>query len=70
VRAFLEKDTWLVTLCRVGKEPEALMEILIAKYLLHPIIDHFTIAFLAVGVLADIVGNVIALTIEGLASKG
>jgi len=36
------------------------MEILIAKYHLHPIIDHFTIALLAMGVLADLVGYVIA----------
>jgi uncharacterized membrane protein len=36
------------------------MEILIAKYHLHPIIDHFTIALLAMGVLADVVGYVIA----------
>jgi uncharacterized membrane protein len=35
------------------------MEILIAKYHLHPIIDHFTIALLAMGVLADVVGYVI-----------
>jgi uncharacterized membrane protein len=32
------------------------MDTLIAKYHLHPIIDHFTIALLAVGVLADVVG--------------
>jgi uncharacterized membrane protein len=36
------------------------MEILIAKYHLHPIIDHFTIALLATGVLADVVGYIIA----------
>jgi len=36
------------------------MEILIAKYHLHPIIDHFTIALLGMGVLADVVGYVIA----------
>lgn len=36
------------------------MEILIAKYHLHPIIDHFTIALLSVGVLMDVVGYVIA----------
>ena len=36
------------------------MEILIAKYHLHPIIDHFTIALLAVGVLADVIGYLIA----------
>jgi uncharacterized membrane protein len=36
------------------------MEILIAKYHLHPIIDHFTIALLAMGVLADVLGYVIA----------
>jgi uncharacterized membrane protein len=35
------------------------MEIFIAKYHLHPIIDHFTIALLAMGVLADVVGYVI-----------
>jgi uncharacterized membrane protein len=32
------------------------METLIAKYHLHPIIDHFTIALLAIGVLADVAG--------------
>jgi uncharacterized membrane protein len=36
------------------------MEILIAKYHLHPIVDHFTIALLAVGVLVDVVGYGIA----------
>ena len=36
------------------------MEVLIAKYHLHPIIDHFTIALLTMGVLADIVGSSIA----------
>ena|ERR1700730_5527497 len=36
------------------------MEILIAKYHLHPIIDHFTIALLGMGVLADVAGYVIA----------
>jgi uncharacterized membrane protein len=36
------------------------MEVLIAKYHLHPIIDHFTIALLALGVLADVVGYVMA----------
>jgi len=35
------------------------METLIAKYHLHPIIDHFTIALLAIGVLADVAGYVI-----------
>src|SRR5213080_1753546 len=35
------------------------MEILIAKYHLHPIVDHFTIALLATGVLADTVGYMI-----------
>ena len=35
------------------------MEILIAKYHLHPIIDHFTIALLAMGELADVAGYVI-----------
>jgi uncharacterized membrane protein len=35
------------------------MEILIAKSHLHPIIDHFTIALLAMGVLADVIGYVI-----------
>jgi uncharacterized membrane protein len=37
------------------------MDILIAKYHLHPIIDHFTIALLAMGVLADVVGYIIGL---------
>jgi uncharacterized membrane protein len=52
------------------------MEILIAKYHLHPIIDHFTIALLAMGVLADIVGYVIGMLfdkrsprIKGLADR-
>ena len=36
------------------------MESLIARYHLHPIIDHFTIALLATGVLADVVGYGIA----------
>jgi uncharacterized membrane protein len=36
------------------------MDTVIAKYHLHPIIDHFTIALLALGVLADVVGYVIA----------
>jgi uncharacterized membrane protein len=35
------------------------METLIAKYHLHPIIDHFTIALLGVGVLADVAGHAI-----------
>jgi len=35
------------------------MVILIAKYHLHPIIDHFTIALLAMGVLTDVIGYVI-----------
>jgi uncharacterized membrane protein len=37
------------------------MEIIIAKYHLHPIIDHFTIALLAIGVLVDVVGYVIGI---------
>ena len=36
------------------------MEILIVKYHLHPIIDHFTIALLSIGVLADVIGYLIA----------
>jgi uncharacterized membrane protein len=40
------------------------MEILIARYHLHPIIDHFTIALLAMGVLADVVGHVIGMLFE------
>src|SRR5438552_1797599 len=35
------------------------METLIAKYHLHPIIDHFTIALLGIGVLADVAGYAI-----------
>ena len=35
------------------------MEILTARYHLHPIVDHFTIALLAMGVLADLIGYVI-----------
>jgi uncharacterized membrane protein len=37
------------------------MDTVIAKYHLHPIIDHFTIALLALGVLADVVGYVLKL---------
>ena len=37
-----------------------LMESLIAKYHLHPIIDHFTIGLLAMAVLADMAGYAIA----------
>jgi uncharacterized membrane protein len=40
------------------------MEILIAKYHLHPIIDHFTIALLAMGVLVDVVGYVIGILFD------
>lgn len=36
------------------------MENLIAHYHLHPIIDHFTLALLAMGVLADVVGYLVA----------
>jgi uncharacterized membrane protein len=36
------------------------MDILIAKYHLHPIIDHFTIALLATGILADMVGYLVS----------
>jgi uncharacterized membrane protein len=35
------------------------MDIFIAKYHLHPIVDHFTIALLAAGVLADLAGYTI-----------
>jgi uncharacterized membrane protein len=35
------------------------METLIAKHHLHPIIDHFTIALLVIGVLADVAGYAI-----------
>jgi uncharacterized membrane protein len=52
------------------------MDILIAKYHLHPIIDHFTIALLAMGVLTDVVGYIIGLLfpngsprIKGLADR-
>jgi uncharacterized membrane protein len=37
------------------------MDNLIAKYHLHPIVDHFTIALLAFGVLADVAGCAIAM---------
>jgi uncharacterized membrane protein len=40
------------------------MEILIAKYHLHPIIDHFTIALLAMGVFADVVGYLISMLVD------
>jgi uncharacterized membrane protein len=46
------------------------MEILIAKYHLHPIIDHFTIALLAMGVLADVVGYVIGIDTRSSRAKG
>jgi uncharacterized membrane protein len=36
------------------------MNTMISKYHLHPIIDHFTIALLSMGVLADIIGSLIA----------
>lgn len=36
------------------------MDSMISKYHLHPIIDHFTIALLSMGVLADIIGSLIA----------
>jgi uncharacterized membrane protein len=36
------------------------MEMQISKYHLHPIIDHFTIALLGMGVLADVVGYLLA----------
>jgi len=36
------------------------MDTMISKYHLHPIIDHFTIALLSMGVLADIIGSLIA----------
>jgi uncharacterized membrane protein len=45
--------------------PESFMEMLIAKYHLHPIIDHFTIALLSAGLLADTVGYIIALCFGG-----
>jgi uncharacterized membrane protein len=52
------------------------MDILIAKYHLHPIIDHFTIALLAMSVLTDVVGYIIGLLfpngsprIKGLADR-
>jgi uncharacterized membrane protein len=41
------------------------MDILIAKYHLHPVIDHFTIALCSVGVLADILGYLVGATIGG-----
>ena len=52
------------------------MDTVIAKYHLHPIIDHFTIALLATGVIMDVVGYIIALlfrdkglTIQSLAER-
>jgi uncharacterized membrane protein len=36
------------------------MDTLIARFHLHPIMDHFTIALLGIGVLADILANVMA----------
>jgi uncharacterized membrane protein len=43
------------------------MNIVIAKYHLHPIVDHFTIALLAIGILADVVGYLIN-SLFGMAS--
>jgi uncharacterized membrane protein len=37
------------------------MDTLIVKYHLHPIVDHFTIALLAIGVLADFCASVLSL---------
>jgi uncharacterized membrane protein len=45
------------------------METLIAKYHLHPIIDHFTIALLGIGVLADIGGYAIASLLGNRSSR-
>jgi uncharacterized membrane protein len=52
------------------------MDTVIAKYHLHPIIDHFTIALLAKGIITDVVGYIIALlfrdkspTIQSLAER-
>jgi uncharacterized membrane protein len=47
------------------------MDTMISKYHLHPIIGHFTIALLSMGVLADIIGSLIAAlcAIEVLVSK-
>ncbi len=45
------------------------MDILIAKYHLHPIIDHFTIALLSIGVLADVVGYVIVRLFDNRSSR-
>ena len=52
------------------------MDSVIAKYHLHPIVDHFTIALLATGVIIDEVGYIIALlfrdkspTIQALAER-
>jgi uncharacterized membrane protein len=49
---------------RKGTIRKCSMEILIAKYHLHPIIDHFTIALLATGVVADMAGYTIALLLR------
>jgi uncharacterized membrane protein len=45
------------------------MDTLIARYHLHPIIDHFTIALLATGVLTDVVGYMIALLFRDGSSR-
>jgi uncharacterized membrane protein len=37
------------------------MDIVIAKYHLHPIVDHFTIGLLAIGILTDIIGYLVKL---------
>ena len=51
--------------CHVGRaRPKSSMELLIAKYHLHPIVDHFTIALLAMGVLADVIGYVIGVLFD------
>jgi uncharacterized membrane protein len=45
------------------------METLIANYHLHPIIDHFTIALLGVGVLADVAGYLIAIMFNNRSAR-
>jgi uncharacterized membrane protein len=45
------------------------MDTVIAKYHLHPIIDHFTIALLVTGVITDAAGYIIALLFRATVPK-
>jgi uncharacterized membrane protein len=45
------------------------MDAVIAKYHLHPIIDHFTIALVATGIVTDMTGYIIALLFRATVPK-